>query len=89
MRAFGNDALQERRRHELDAEKREEQMQGLELRQRRREFEEKLRAMHAVELEESKKEETDMQALVLGMEVTRWCSAVGHLSTSYAGGASE
>ena len=53
MRAFGNDALQERRRHELDAEKREEQMQGLELRQRRREFEEKLRAMHAVELEES------------------------------------
>jgi hypothetical protein len=62
---------QERRRHALDAEKREEQLQALELRQRRREFEEKLRAMHSVELEESKKEEADMQGLLLGMEVCR------------------
>jgi hypothetical protein len=61
----------EKREHALDAEKREEQLQALELRQRRREFEEKLRAMHSVELEESKKEEVDMQAMLLGMEVQR------------------
>ena len=62
---------QERQRLALETEKRQHMIRDLELRQRKRDFEDKLRAAQQLETEESKREEKQMQAVLLELEEER------------------